>query len=86
MNNVNELTRIPENDITSSVSNAEATIVRAEVILKLIAKHIRPTEIRIFGENVGWRSDHQNPNRDGAYRRREERTVLHFRGVGNLYH
>jgi len=52
MNNVNELTRIPENDITSSVSNAEATIVRAEVILKLIAKHIRPTEIRIFGENL----------------------------------
>lgn len=54
MNNGNEkeLTLVPEDSLTTSASRAEATIARAEVILKLIAKHIRPTEIRMFGENL----------------------------------
>ncbi len=52
-----ELTRVPENDITTSATNAEATIERANMILKLIAKHIRPTEIRLFG-NEGAKNIH----------------------------
>ncbi len=50
----NELTRVPENEnnITVSASQAEATIERAKMILKLIAKHIRTTEIRLFGDNL----------------------------------
>ena|SRR3990167_5211207 len=51
-NNSKELVRVPENDITTSASQAEATIQRAQIILNLIAKHIRPTEIRLFGENL----------------------------------
>ena len=47
-----ELVRVPEEGLTNSVSNAEATIERANIILKLIAKHIRPTEIRLFGDNL----------------------------------
>lgn len=49
---MNELIRVPENEITGSAATAEATIVRASVILKLIAKHIRPSEIRLFGDNL----------------------------------
>lgn len=53
MTNTNqELARVPENDISTSISQAEATIQRAQIILKLIAKHIRPTEIRLFGDNI----------------------------------
>lgn len=52
MDNSKELTRVSEGEIINSVTNAEATIQRANIILNLIAKHIRPTEIRMFGDNI----------------------------------
>ncbi len=54
MENTNgkELTKVPEHELSTSASHAEATIERANIILKLIAKHIRPSEIMLFGESI----------------------------------
>ena len=53
MNNiVNNETLAVKADGLDTVTLANASIERANIILKLIAKHVRPSELRLFQENL----------------------------------